>query len=237
MKKKTILSFEHVTGISRKFPLQNFTLKNISFTMEAGYLYGLVGENGAGKTSLMNYILRENIKNKGQICIEGTDIRKEHTKILNKIGFVSEDNRFFEECTCRQNADFLSMFYDAFDREKFLETMDSMKVPGGKIYKNMSRGERLKFQLAFAIAHNPSLYLLDEVTAGMDPVFRVDFFHLLQQLILDERAAVLITSHIPSEIERKTDFVGVMKNGSLVAFGENLDIIPQLGKEQDRNDE
>lgn len=237
MKKKTILSFEHVTGISRKFPLQNFTLKNISFTMEAGYLYGLVGENGAGKTTLMNYILRENIKYEGQICIEGTDIRKEHTKILNKIGFVSEDNRFFEECTCRQNADFLGMFYDSFNREKFLETMDSMKLSGGKIYKNMSRGERLKFQLAFAMAHNPSLYLLDEATAGMDPVFRVDFFHLLQQLILDERAAVLITSHIPSEIERKTDFVGVMKNGSLVAFGESLDIIPQLGKEQNRNDE
>lgn len=197
MTKKTILSFEHVTGISRKFPLKKFTLKNISFTMEAGYLYGLVGENGAGKTTLMNYILRDHIKYEGQICIEGTDIRKEHTKILNKIGFVSEDNHFFEECTCRQNADFLGMFYDAFDREKFLETMETMKLSTGKIYKNMSRGERLKFQLAFAIAHNPSLYLLDEITAGMDPVFRVDFFHLLQQLILDERAAVLMTSHIP----------------------------------------
>ncbi len=237
MTKKTILSFEHVTGISRKFPLKKFTLKNISFTMEAGYLYGLVGENGAGKTTLMNYILRDHIKYEGQICIEGTDIRKEHTKILNKIGFVSEDNHFFEECTCRQNADFLGMFYDAFDREKFLETMETMKLSTGKIYKNMSRGERLKFQLAFAIAHNPSLYLLDEVTAGMDPVFRVDFFHLLQQLILDERAAVLMTSHIPSEIERKTDFVGVIKNGSLVAFGESLDIIPQLRKEQDGYDE
>ncbi len=237
MTKKTILSFEHVTGISRKFPLKKFTLKNISFTMEAGYLYGLVGENGAGKTTLMNYILRDHIKYEGQICIEGTDIRKEHTKILNKIGFVSEDNHFFEECTCRQNADFLGMFYDAFDREKFLETMETMKLSTGKIYKNMSRGERLKFQLAFAIAHNPSLYLLDEVTAGMDPVFRVDFFHLLQQLILDERATVLMTSHIPSEIERKRDFVGVIKNGSLVAFGESLDIIPQLRKEQDGYDE
>ena len=96
MTKKTILSFEHVTGISRKFPLKKFTLKNISFTMEAGYLYGLVGENGAGKTTLMNYILRDHIKYEGQICIEGTDIRKEHTKILNKIGFESEDNHFFE---------------------------------------------------------------------------------------------------------------------------------------------
>lgn len=225
MTEKTILSFENVTGMSRRF-----SLKNISFDMKAGYLYGLVGENGAGKTTLMNYILRDNIKYEGRICIEGTDIRNGHTEILNKIGFVSEDNQFFEECTCRQNADFLGMFYEEFDREKFLGTMESMKLSAGKIYKNMSRGERLKFQLAFAMAHNPILYLLDEATAGMDPVFRVDFFHMLQQIILDERASVLMTSHISSEIERKTDFVGVMENGSLVAFGESLDIIPGLKK-------
>lgn len=239
MWEKTILSFENVTGKKPGLSLKNlsckqFFLNNISFEIKAGYIYGLVGANGAGKTTLMNYILRDNIKYEGQICFEGMDIRKEHAKLLNKIGFVSEDNPFFGECTCRQNADILGIFYEEFDRKKFLDVMESMKLSPNKIYGKMSRGEQLKFQMAFAMAHNPSLYLLDEVTAGMDSVFRVDFFHMLQQCILNERAAVLMTSHISSEIEKKTDYVGVMENGSLIAFGESLDIMPQLKKEGTR---
>ena len=87
----------------------------------------------------------------------------------------------------------------------------------------MSRGEKLKFQLAFAIAHQPCLYLIDEATAGMDPVFRKEFFEILQRLIVDEQASILMTSHIVSEIQRKTDYVGVMKEGKLVTFTESID--------------
>ncbi|MDE7477079.1 MAG: ABC transporter ATP-binding protein [Lachnospiraceae bacterium] len=240
MMEKTILTFDHVTGQKRRISLQNyalrnFVLKDIHFALKAGYIYGLVGENGAGKTTLMNYILKENIPYEGQIYIEGTNIREKHAQIRNKIGFVSEENHFFEDCTGRQNAEILGAFYEHFDRKTFFEVMASMNVSAGKVYKSMSRGERLKFQLAFAIAHNPSLYLLDEVTAGMDPVFRIDFFHMLQKIIVDECACILMTSHISSEIETKTDYVGVMENGCLVTFGESLDVIQNLKKGRGRS--
>lgn len=234
---KTILSFEHVTGSKEGF-LSNafrgrsfrndFYLKDISFTVKAGYLYGLVGENGAGKTTLMNYILKDTVRYEGRICIEGTDIREKHAQILNKTGFVSEENHFLGSCTGRQNAEILGAFYEQFDTKKFLDVMASMNLSSDKAYGQMSRGERMKFQLAFAMAHDPALYLLDEVTAGMDPVFRIDFFRMLQRVIVEERAAVLMTSHITSEIETKMDYVGVMEHGRLMMFGESLDIIPAL---------
>ena len=75
------------------------------------------------------------------------------------------------------------------------------------------------------MAHRPCLYLIDEATAGMDPVFRIDYFKILQKLIADEGASILMTSHIQDEIARKMDYVGIMENGRLIEFGEALDVM------------
>ncbi len=214
-----ILEFRNVTGKQKKFHLTN-----VSFSMDPGYIYGLIGENGAGKTTLMKYILNEHSKYDGQILVDGEDIKTGHASIMNHIGYVSEDNVFFEQRTGKQNAELLKVFYDDFDMERFMEVAERMQLSVTKTYKKMSRGERLKFQLAFAIAHAPCLYLLDEVTAGMDPVFRLDFFEILRELIQDETCSVLMTSHILSEVELKTDYVGIMEHGEFQNFSESMDI-------------
>lgn len=216
---KTVLSFEHVTGRKRKF-----RLKDIDMELHAGYIYGLMGENGAGKTTLMKYILEEHCQYEGEIYVDGENIRKNHAGLMNKVGYVSEDNHFFGERTGAQNAQILGLLYDDFSIGRFREAMDQMELSAAKVYKRMSRGERLKFQLAFAIAHHPCIYLLDEATAGMDPVFRLELFDMLRNLIKDETCAVLMTSHIQSEIEMKTDYVAVMKDGRLGGFGESMDV-------------
>ena len=135
---------------------------------------------------------------------------------------------FFGECSAIENARILGSLYDEFDMELFKSVMKKMNQSCGKVYGKMSRGEKLKFQLAFAIAHKPCLYLLDEVTAGMDPVFRIEFFSILQELLIDEKAAILMTSHIASEMETKADYIGIMKEGKLIGFGESLEIIPKI---------
>lgn len=225
-----VLSFVEVTGRKRKFHL-----KNINMELQPGYIYGLMGENGAGKTTLMKYILDEYCRYDGKIYVDGEDISINHARIMNRVGYVSEDNHFFEVRTGEQNAKMLGMLYDDFDMGRFMEAMEQMDLSAAKAYKRMSRGERLKFQLAFAIAHNPCIYLLDEVTVGMDPVFRLDFFDMLRRLIRDEECAVLMTSHIQSEIERKTDYVAVMKEGRLGEFMESLDIA-QYEREADTSE-
>lgn len=226
---RTVLAFAHVTGRKRKFHL-----KDISMELQAGYIYGLTGENGAGKTTLMKYILEEHCRYVGTISLDGEDIRGNHVRVMNKVGYVSEDNGFFEERTGEQNAQILGILYDDFSMERFREAMQTMDMTEAKAYKRMSRGERLKFQLAFAIAHNPCLYLLDEVTAGMDPVFRLELFDMLRNLIKDETCAVLMTSHIRSEIEMKTDYAAVMQDGCLGAFVESLDFVESMEQKDAR---
>ena len=218
-----ILEFRSVTGKNKKFHL-----KNVSFCLYPGYIYGLIGENGAGKTTLMKYIINEHSKYDGQILVDGKDIKADYAKIMNRIGYVSEDNAFFENRTGKQNAELLKVFYDDFDMDRFMRAAKRMDLTVTKTYKKMSRGERLKFQLAFAIAHAPGLYLLDEVTAGMDPVFRLEFFEILRELIQDETCSILMTSHILAEMEMKTDYVGIMQHGTVEEFLESMDLSERI---------
>lgn len=213
-----ILEFTNVTGSKGKFRLQD-----ISFGLPAGYMMGLMGANGAGKSTLMSYIMREDAKYTGTIKIAGQDIRENHACLRNYIGFVSEDNGFFESLSPMDNVNLMARFYENFDKELFQETMKEMGVSLSTMYYKLSRGEKLKFQMAFAMAHHPKLYLLDEVTVGMDPVFRLDFFKILHKVIETGEASVLMTSHIESEMKQRTDFLGIMDEGKLTWFGESLD--------------
>lgn len=215
-----LLEFEHVTGTSK-----NFRLENIGFSLPAGYIMGLAGKNGAGKTTLIDYIVNPKQQYTGAIRIDGVDIRENHVQMRNQIGFVSDVNQFLEERTAMQNAEILGSLFEKWDMELFRDAMKKMDLSTGKTVGKMSRGELMKFQMAFAMAHKPALYLLDEVTAGMDPVFRIDFFKMLQEVIQTEEASVLMTSHIQTEIGQKTDYVGIMESGSLVKFGESLDLV------------
>lgn len=211
-----ILEFDHVAGTRGKF-----RLREMSFSLPAGYLMGLVGENGAGKTTCLKYIMQEKRQYSGTIYIDGEEHYAKNAAFRNRVGFVSEDQAFLEDRTANQNVELFACFYDQFDRGLFSEAMKEMGVPANRTYRKMSRGERMKFQMAFAMAHHPVLYLLDEVTAGMDPVFRLDFFGILHRVIESGEASVLMTSHIESELKKQMDYIGILERGQLTYFGEN----------------
>jgi len=215
-----ILEFRNVTGKTKHFNLQN-----VSFALEAGYIMGLAGKNGAGKSTLMDYIMNAKQQYTGEILIEGVNIRNCHYLMMNRIGFISDNNKgFIMEKSAKENMQMFGVFYDDWDEERFFQAMQKMNLSPSKVVGKMSRGEMFKFQTAFAMAHKPAIYLIDEATAGMDPVFRIDYFKILQEIIAKEDASILMTSHIQDEIQRKMDFVGVMEDGKLVQFGETLDI-------------
>ena len=215
-----ILEFKNVSGTTKHFNLQNIT-----FSLETGYIMGLAGKNGAGKSTLMDYIMNPKQQYKGEILIEGTNIREKHHEMMNRIGFVSDNHTgFFMERTAKENAELLGMFYKDWDMAVFHTAMEKMSLSSRRVVGRMSRGELFKFQTAFAMAHKPALYLIDEATAGMDPVFRVDYFRILQEIIADESSSILMTSHLQDEMQRKMDFVGVLEDGKLIQFGEAIDI-------------
>lgn len=210
-----ILEFEHVSGNSKKF-----NLCDISFALPAGFIMGLAGKNGAGKTTLLDYIVNPKQKYTGTIRIKGEDIRINHARMRQYIGFVSDQNQFLMERTAMQNAEIYGMLYPNWDNEQFSAAMKTMALSTTKVLGKMSRGEYIKFQMAFAMSHGSILYLLDEVTAGMDPVFRMEFFKLLYKVIEAEQASVLMTSHIEEEIARKMDYAAIMEHGRMSSFGE-----------------
>ena len=201
-----------------------FKLKNVSMTLENGYIYAVTGKNGAGKTTLFNYILTEKKRYTGSIKLFGYELAGNHAKTMEITGLVSEDNTFFENRTGRQNAEILGLVYDNFDKELFDKCMKKMNASSQTTLWRMSRGERMKFQLAFAIAHHSRLYLLDEATAGMDAVFKIELFDMLRQLIAGEDCCVLMTTHDMSEIAKNTDYVAIMDNGTLGEFVESIEV-------------
>ena len=217
-----ILEFKNVTGKTKHFNLQD-----VSFALEPGYIMGLAGKNGAGKSTLIDYIMNSKQQYTGEILIEGVNIRDKHYHMMNQIGFISDNNTgFLYEKTAKENMEIFGPLYDDWDDTRFFKAMQKMNLSPGKTVGKMSRGELFKFQTAFAMAHKSALYLIDEATAGMDPVFRIDYFKMLQEIIAEENASILMTSHIQDEIQRKMDFVGIMEDGKLIEFGETLDVFP-----------
>ena len=211
-----LLTWNQVTGTEKEF-----RLKEISFSLEAGYLMVLAGPNGAGKTTLLRYMLEEKKSYTGEILLDGCEIHEDHKKTLNEIGYISEENSFFEEYTAMENARLLSVFYKEWEEEVFIRAMKDMELSVNKTVGTMSRGELMKFQMAFAMAHKPRLYLLDEATGGMDPVFRKDFYKIIRKILEGETASVLMTTHIQEEIEKQADYIGIMESGKIIRFGEN----------------
>lgn len=219
MKTDIIFSASQVNGRVRG--RKKFILTDVSFALPGGYIMGLIGKNGAGKTTFFDYIMNGTRQYTGEMQLDGKDIHDDHVWTLDQIGFVSEKNEFMELRTAEQNAQLLGRFYSDFDMTVFADTLEQLEVSGKRTLGKMSRGELIKFQLAFAAAHRPKLYLLDEATAGMDPVFRIDFYRLLHTLIRDESCSVILSTHLEEEIEKQLDYVGMLEAGRLVSFSEN----------------
>lgn len=201
---------------------KGFALKDVSFSLPGGYLMGLTGKNGSGKSTLLEAFLKGGKGYTGAIWLDGENLGEKGKKGLNDIGYIADEQTFFEDLSAGKNTQLLRGFYDNWDQELFEKALQQMDLHISKIVGSMSRGERAKFQMAFAMAHHSKLYLVDEATAGMDPIFRKDFYRILKNALEDEQAAAILVSHIPSELDKNMDYIGVMEDGEMVSFSENF---------------
>lgn len=219
---KILFAAKQVQGKKALLGKGRFTVQNVDFELPGGYIMGIVGENGAGKTTLMHYIMDEKKHYRGSFYLDGTDIADDHAWSMNRIGFVSEERCFLRQKSARENAMMLGRFYDTFDMELFESLMEQMHLRSARIIEKMSRGETIKFQLAFAIAHKPRLILMDEPTAGMDPIFRKEFYRLLRQQLEVMDCSVIMSSHLEDDIQKEFDYIGRIEHGEFVSFSENF---------------
>lgn len=203
-------SFQHVSHTFNKFKIDDVT-----FFLPKGYLTVLLGRNGSGKSTLMNLLLNQYPDYQGTIQVLGKELRANETVIKDQIGYISETNPFFLSETAMTNARLYAPFYTDFDLNLFSKKLKELDVPVRTPLSGLSKGTFIKFQLAFAMAHHPKLYLMDEPTAGLDPVYRRDFLTTLSSLLEDGDTSILLSSHITEDFDSLADFVMLMDHGRL----------------------
>ena len=202
-----------VKGLTKKY--WSFTLKDVSFSLESGYILGLTGRNGAGKTTLIKQLIHPETAGSGSVIINGIDAKQETVRAKQEIGVLMEEQPFLNDMTLEKNGILLGGFYDRFDMVKFYEYLKRFDLYPDRVYRNLSRGMRMKFQLAFALAHSPKLLLMDEATGGLDVVFRREFYYLLQEAVEKEMVSVIISTHVTEDLDKVADYVAFMDGGKM----------------------
>ena len=210
-------------GITKQY--KDFILGPVDMTVPAGSIVGLIGENGAGKTTLLKILCGVNRADDGTVDLLGGSPADAATRA--KIGVVFEDAFFYGSFTAAQVARSLAGMYGArWNADSFSAYLRRFGLDAGKKLKEYSRGMRLKLSLAAALAHDPELLVLDEATAGLDPVVRGELLDLFLEFIQDERHSIVMSSHITADLEQIADSIAYLHNGQLL-FQENKDDLLQ----------
>ena len=199
-----------------------FKLDDVSFGLEPGYIMGFIGPNGAGKSTTIKLIMNLIKKDSGQINIFGMDHVEEEKKIKDRIGFVYDEPYFYENFTIERMKNIIAPFYSKWDDELFYDYLKKFELKANYQIKKLSKGMKMKFAIAVAISHHAELLILDEPTAGLDPIVRREILDILHGEILSSNTSILISTHIISDIENIADYITYLNNGKLV-FSETKD--------------
>ena len=203
-----------LTNVKKK--IGQFFLEDITFSLREGYIMGLIGENGAGKSSILKLLLGILTPEEGQISIFGTTYEENEKGIKNNVGYVlAEDGLFLGEMNLLENARLFGKYYENFSESLFCNYASEFGLKNIKV-KKLSRGEYLKFKFAFALSHKPKLLLLDEPTANFDPEFRRKFLCVITDFIKDGRKSVILATHLTEDLEQIADYVTFIDHGRLL---------------------
>lgn len=203
-------------AVCKEFKNSRFRIDKVNMTVPKGYIMGLIGENGAGKTSILRMLLGLTKPTSGSIQLEGMEYGDHQVQIRNSIGFVMEEDYFPGNCRIGQEADYFGNYYSQYDSEIMKQKLEQYHLDPKILYGKLSKGEKLKFQFAFALAHKPKLLILDEPTANFDPEFRSDFIRELTNFVEDGDHSVILATHIMEDLEQIGDYITYIKDGSIM---------------------
>ncbi len=203
-----------IKNLRKEYP--EFILENISWNIPKGYVMGLIGPNGAGKTTTIKLIMNLIRSDGGQVKVFGLDSIKDEKQIKNRIGYVGEEQYFYDYRNADWTGKFVSHFFDRWDMERYRSLLDRFEIPSKKRIRKFSKGMKVKLSLAIALSHNPELILLDEPTSGLDPIIRREAIDFLKTFTEENEKSVIISSHITDDVARIADFVTYMVNGKIV---------------------
>lgn len=188
-------------------------LQDISFSLEPGYIFGLIGRNGSGKTSLIRTILNLYHKDSGAIIVNGCPMDLMEREAKNQIGFVLDEFIFEEKLSISANGRYFGSTYSKYDHRLFLQFCKRFNLDPKQKTDRLSKGQKTRFQLAFALSHQAKLFIMDEPAAGLDPLFRRELTGYMQELVEDGTRSVLFSTHLTADLDQIGDYIALIDEG------------------------
>ena len=216
-----------IKNVSKSF--SGFCLDNISLTLPSGCIMGLIGENGAGKSTTIKLILDMLHKDSGTITILGKDNDKNISLIKEDVGVVMDEVGMPECLTAKQVGNVMKHTFRNWNEAEYARLLQKLSLPDNKPFKDFSRGMKMKLGIAVAMSHGAKLLLLDEPTSGLDPVVRDEVVDMFYDFTRDESHSILISSHIVSDLEKLCDYVAFLHKGNLLLCEEKDVLLSEYG--------
>ena len=199
---------------------EKFTLDDLNLTLPSGCIMGLIGENGAGKSTTFKLILDMISRDGGEIKLLGKDNRTSLNLLKEEIGIVPDEIGLPPTLNAKQVGKIMASSFSNWDGEAYKGYLSKLGVPDDQAFKKLSRGMKMKLGIAIALSHHPKLLLLDEATNGLDPVVRDEVLDMFFEFTRDENHSILISSHIVSDLEKLCDYIAFLHNGRLILCEE-----------------
>lgn len=209
-----------IKGLCKQYT--GFALDNVSFSLPRGAVMGFIGENGAGKTTTIKAVLNLIRRDAGEIRVLGMDNIRDERAVKERIGVVLEDGCFLNTMNARQVDTLMGKAYQNWNPEQFFGFIRRFGIDENKKIKDYSKGMRMKISIAAALSHGAELLLMDEPTSGLDPVVRDEVLDLFYDFMQDEGHAILLSSHITSDLDKIADYITFI-HGGRVALSEPRD--------------
>lgn len=206
----TAVSIKNLTKV-----YNNFSLENLQLEIPRGYVTGIVGRNGAGKTTLMKAILSM-IRYDGEISVMGESMQEQGAEIKQKIGVVLDPDGYAGDMRIRDVGKMLGKLYRYWDADTYQKYLQTFGIDEKKKVSELSKGMRVKLDLAAALSHQADLFILDEPTAGLDPMVRDEILSLFANIMQDETKTILLSTHITSDLDKIADYIVVMEDGRIL---------------------
>ena len=216
-----------IRNLTKAYP--GFTLDNLNLTLPSGCIMGLIGENGAGKSTTIKLILDMIHKDSGSITILGKDNTDGIELTKEDIGVVMDEVGIPECLTVNQVGKVMKNTFRNWDDAEYARLVQKLALPDKKQFKEFSRGMKMKLGIAIALSHDAKILILDEATAGLDPVVRDEVVEMLSDFTRDENHSILISSHIVSDLEKLCDYIAFIHKGKLLLCEEKDQLLSEYG--------
>ena len=216
-----------IRDLCKEYP--DFRLNHINLALPKGSVMGLVGANGAGKSTTIKLILNLIRRSAGEIRLFGMDNIADESAVKQRIGVVFDECFFHDNLRPMQVSRVMSGIYRGWDEGYYRELLGRFSLPEKKTVRDFSRGMKMKLSIAAAMAHHPDLLILDEPTSGLDPIVRGEILDLFLDFIQDENKGILLSSHITSDLEKIADYITFIDKGEVLLSGEKDALVEGYG--------